>query len=99
MGELENQSLMTRLKISEEGFFFLKNKLDSIQSEVAYSSFHETKDLKVNNDIKDCKEQEVIKNLIEDNNKFVGKIQEKDKTIQKLKENLEVLSAEVERQI
>ena len=37
--------------------------------------------------------------MIEDNNKFVSKIQEKDKTIQKLKDNLEVLSAEVERQI
>ena len=42
---------------------------------------------------------QVIKNLIEDNNKFVSKIQEKDKTIQKLKDNLEVLSAEVETQI
>merc|ERR1712080_230797 len=74
--ELENQSLLTRLKISEEGFFFLKSKLDSIQSEVAYSTFHE-KDIKANdakcgNDKNhthcNTKEQEVIKSLIDDNN-------------------------------
>ena len=107
--ELENQSLLTRLKISEEGFFFLKNRLDSIQSEVAYTTFHD-KDLKMKDGKNDgdkilenghctTREQEVIKTLVEDNNKFVVKIQEKDKTIQKLKENLDVLSAEVERQI
>lgn len=103
--ELENQSLLTRLKISEEGFFFLKNRLDSIQNEVSLSTFHE-KDLKGKNVEKSdtqsqcsIREQEVIKSLVEDNNKFVIRIQEKDKTIQRLKENLDILSAEVERQI
>ena len=32
----------------------MKNKLDSIQSEVAYSTFHDSKDLKLNSDVKAC---------------------------------------------